>query len=269
MDGPVETGSRRLLAEIDGPIARVTFSDPARHNAMGSAMWQALKAAFDAFSDFDQIRAVRLQGAGTDAFVSGADIAEFERHRNDPGSAAQYEESIRAGLDAIRNSEVPVLAIIRGYCMGAGVSIAAAADIRLVADDSRFAIPAARLGLGYPLHAIGDLVAVAGLPLAKELLLTADSIDAETALRHGLANRVVTAEDLPAAADALAARLAANAPLTLRAARRSLNLAARLNAESAAVAEIEALVAACYGSEDYAEGRAAFTEKRRPDFRGR
>jgi len=256
-----------LLVSCRGGVARITFNRPERRNAMSLSMWAGLHAALDALAGDDAVRVVLLAGAGGRAFVSGADIAEFDAARADEQAARRYNAISEGAEQALETFPKPLIAAIRGYCFGGGVGIAAGCDIRIAAEDARFAIPAARLGLGYGLAATRQLVRLLGPAGAAELLLTAAPVDAVAARAMGLVNRVVPTEALDAEAEAMAGMIAANAPLTLAAAKAAIAVAAA-PPDAEAEARVAAMVAACYASADYAEGRRAFAEKRPPVFRG-
>lgn len=261
----IDTGTPSVLAEIQSRIGWITFNDPPRHNAMTAAMWRALPVAVAGLLADSHVRVIILRGAGDRAFVSGADISEFDAHIEDPDGAAAYDEALVAALDALRRSPRPVIAMIQGYCIGGGMSLALAADIRIAAADAQFAIPAARLGLAYPKHAILDLTSVAGVPLAKELLFTARRLDAEEAALRGLVNRIVPKDRLTGETLDLARTIADNAPMTVTAAKRAIDfLASGVGNE----ADIDRLAEQCFNSEDYLEGRTAFAQKRPPNFKG-
>jgi enoyl-CoA hydratase/carnithine racemase len=211
----------------------------------------------------DTIRVVALRGAGEAAFVSGADISAF-------GSPSGVETGPRPEdfLGAIADLDKPVIAVLRGWCLGAGVLLALAADVRIAGDDVRIGIPAARLGVAYPRMGIARVVALAGPAVAAELLMTGEPYDAVEALRTGLVSRVVPAASVFSEAQGFAERMAGNAPLTLAASKRTI--AAVLDASDHSASEAaDAAISACYRSEDFREGQRAFAEKRRPDFRGR
>lgn len=266
MDRKIDTGTPSLLAEIHGHTGWLTFNNPARHNAMTTAMWRAIPVAMAAFDTDDAVRVIILRGAGDKAFVSGADISQFDTHVDDPAAAAAYDETLKAALDGLRASPRAVIAMIQGYCIGGGMSLALAADFRLAADDATFAIPAARLGLAYPRHLITDLTSVAGVPLAKELLFTARRLDANEAASRGLVNRTVPKDRLMAETRDLARAIADNAPLTVTAAKRAIDFLAK---GVGAKADIDRLAEQCFNSKDYSEGRTAFAQKRTPKFEGR
>ncbi|MFO1286912.1 MAG: enoyl-CoA hydratase [Rubrivivax sp.] len=216
----------------------------------------------------DTVRLVVFSGAGDKAFVSGADISQFEDHARGAQAVTRYEAIAEGALTAIERCARPTLACIRGWCIGGGVNVAIACDIRIAASDATFAIPAARLGLGYRASAMKNLVDLIGPGAAKDLFFTARRIGADEARSFGLVSRVCAPDQLEALLAEYTGALADNAPLTIRAAKAIT--AAILGPSSAAdTEEAKALIRACFESDDYAEGRRAFMEKRRPVFKGR
>ncbi|MGL4240042.1 MAG: enoyl-CoA hydratase-related protein [Beijerinckiaceae bacterium] len=263
----VPTHSARLRAEIAGPVATVTIDAPERRNCVDLAAWRAFPPLFEALGAHDGVRAIVLRGAGTEAFCAGADIAEFDTERATADGSRAYEVANVAAFEAVAAAGKPVIAAIRGYCFGAGVGLAASADIRIATDDALFSIPAARLGVGYPPAALRSLVALMGPEAVKRLFFAAGRLDARQALAAGLVGEVVATDAVEARVAALAAEIAAGAPLTITAAKRAIDAAAGLP-QALPEAEIQALADGCFASTDYAEGRAAFREKRKPTFRG-
>jgi enoyl-CoA hydratase/carnithine racemase len=267
-DGSIPTLSGRLKARIEDSVATVEISAPGRRNCIDLAAWKALPplcAALDARSD---VRVVLLRGEGEEAFCAGADIAEFDTERATPEGSRAYEAANVAAFAAVAGLRMPVVALIHGYCFGAGVGLAASADIRLAAEDAVFAVPAARLGVGYPPQALKSLVALMGPEAVKRLFFAAGRLTAQEARAAGLVSEVMPKAGLDARGAALAAEIAAGAPLTIAAVKRAIDAAAGLPGGADAEA-LQVLADACFASADYAEGRAAFREKRAPIFTGR
>ncbi len=258
----------KMLAETDGAVGRITFNNPERHNAVSLEMWRAAKRILDDFARDDAIRVIVLAGAGGKAFVSGADISKFEDERATVEAVATYNADTARVYEALAAVAKPTIAMIEGYCIGGGLALAVCCDLRLCADNARFSLPAARLGLGYPLAGLRRLVDVVGIGFAKEICFTARRFDAAAAAAMGLVNRVAPADELDALVRETAETIAANAPLTVKAMKRVLGEIAK-DAADRDHAACDALVAECFASEDYVEGRRAFVEKRKPVFTGR
>jgi enoyl-CoA hydratase/carnithine racemase len=257
----------RVRTEKEGRIGRIVFDHPERRNAVSIGMWRAIPRLVEQMERDEEIRVVVLRGAGEDAFVSGADISEFAEQRTGDAIRAYDADSGRA-FAALATLSKPVIALVHGTCIGGGVAIALTADLRYAADDAVFAIPAARLGLGYHAAGIEALARIVGLSAAKEIFFTARRFDAREALRMGLVNAVWPRADLERHVRETAERIASNAPLTLRSVKL---ITAELSkpASGRDLEAVEASVRACFESEDYREGTRAFLEKRRPRFRGR
>jgi enoyl-CoA hydratase/carnithine racemase len=257
----------RITLRRDGAVGWVVFDNEARRNAVSIAMWQQLAAAMADYGADPGIRIVVLTGAGERAFVSGADISEFEERRASPEAIAEYGRISGGATAALRGLRKPTIAMIRGYCFGGGVGLALACDLRIAAEDAVFAIPAARLGLAYPFDALKLLTDIVGPAYAKEILFTARRYGAAEAQAMGLVNRVVPVAGLSAAVAEWTAMIADNAPLTATASKLAVDaVAAGIEADRAAA---EAAAKAALDSEDYREGRRAFMAKRRPVFTGR
>jgi enoyl-CoA hydratase len=248
-----------VRASVDGPVGTLVIDNPDRRNAMNLAMYASVPDAVAQVCT-DDVRVVILRGRGTDAFGAGSDISEFATNRTG-AAAVSYNAVEAAAAHAIESIPVPVLALIHGACMGGGVGLALCADLRYAANDARFAVTPGKLGVGYPPDSMARLVAAVGAPRAKELVLTARTIDATEAAHIGLVNAVVAKAQLDAHVAEVAATIATLAPLTLRAAKLAL-----ADPDSTATADA---VQRCYDSADYAEGIRAYGEKRRARFEGR
>jgi enoyl-CoA hydratase/carnithine racemase len=262
---PSEKAELRL--ERDGDIGFLVASNPQRMNAFTAAMWEAVPRLIAAAEADDAIRVIILRGAGTRAFSAGADISEFDSARSG-NAAAAYDELNDGAFRALSNCGKPIIAMIHGFCLGGGLAIALCADIRIADEASEFAIPAAKLGLGYNARWMRPLLAAVRPAHAKEMLFTGRRFKVAEALPMGLVNSVVTTAGLEEKVRGLASEIAANAPLTVRAAKRTIDELTR-NPQTPDLAALDAAVAACFTSEDYAEGRLAFKEKRKPVFKGR
>jgi enoyl-CoA hydratase/carnithine racemase len=264
----MEFAEGRILAGIKDGVGRITFNQPEKRNAMSVAMWGGMADALDVFEKDGSVRCVVLTGAGDKAFVSGADISQFDKLRSDADAQREYSKQTAGGRLRLATYPKPVIAEIRGFCMGGGLGIAMSCDIRIAAEGSQFGIPAARLGIAYGFDMVRHLVALVGPANAHMILMTGERFDAQEAQRVGLINRVVPADALAAEVERLTATLAANAPLSLYANKRTVQAVLQDRADRD-IAAINAAMAACFDSEDYKEGRRAFLEKRRPAFQGR
>lgn len=250
-------------------IARLVIDQPAKMNAMTFGMWTGLAEAVRRAEEDGEVRAVSIEGAGDKAFCAGADISQFGEKRTGEAAVAAYEQAVSAGMNALLEAEKPTIAIIRGICFGGGFALAMCCDLRFATADSRFRVPAARLGLGYASSNIAMLVAKLGLGAVSDILLSARILDAAEAGRLGVASQVhPRGETFEAEVAAYLKGLAGNAPLTLRAVKLALTELAKPDRERN-FTETDAAVAACFRSEDYKEGQAAFKDKRDPVFKGR
>lgn len=258
----------RMVAQKDGAVGWIVFNNPARHNAVSMAMWEALEEIVTDYAADPEIRVIVVKGAGEKAFVSGADISEFEEKRSSAETTAIYNERAQRANHALRYVNKPTIAMVRGYCVGGGVSLALSCDMRIAAEGSSFAVPAAKLGLGYEFDGVKKLVDVVGPAFAREIFYTARQFTAAEALAMGLVNRVVPVEGLESYVRDYAAAIAANAPLTVASIKTLV--AQTLKPESERDMQLcEDVVAQCFASQDYVEGRQAFMEKRKPKFQGR
>jgi len=257
----------RIRIEKDGNIGWLVFDQPERRNAVSVDMWRALPQAVKELEADDSVRVVVMRGEGEQAFISGADISEFEEHRT--GSATPgYERDNAQAFLALAELAKPVLAMIHGYCVGGGVAVSLSADLRYAADDAVFAIPAARLGVGYAMGGLEALANVVGLSAAKEIFFTARRFGADEALRMGLVNAVRPKAELETFVCETAERIGQNAPLTVRSVKRIVGELAKQPSARDHEA-VAASIRRCMESEDYREGMRAFLEKRPPVFRGR
>ena len=263
----MELKTSKMLADVEDGIGWVTFNNPERRNAISLEMWEGLAVILESFRKDDSVRVVILQGAGDRAFVSGADISEFDSKRGSAEQKASYAKVAAAANRWLLKLDKPLLAMIRGFCIGGGLATALSADVRFASPDATFGIPAAKLGLGYEYEGLKRLTDLVGPSRAKDIMFSARFMDAEEALRMGLINRICDRDSLRREITDYARLIAANAPLTIRAARAAINEVTK-DPEKRDLDTINAMINACFDSEDYREGRLAFREKRKPQFRG-
>jgi enoyl-CoA hydratase len=260
--------TEKVLAEKLGAVGRLTFNNPERHNAVSLEMWEAVADVLAEFAAAAEIRVVVVTGAGGKSFVSGADISKFEDERASAEALARYTRATEAAATSLTTIAKPTIAMIDGYCIGGGMAVALSCDLRICSDNSRFAIPAARLGIGYGYAHLRRLVDQVGPAYAKEILFTARHFDAGEALAMGLVNRVVPSAGLEAAVAEVTESIADNAPLTLAAAKIVVGEVLK-DADERDLEACDRVVKKCFDSADYVEGRRAFMEKRKPRFTGR
>ncbi|MHA1565945.1 MAG: enoyl-CoA hydratase [Alphaproteobacteria bacterium] len=259
---------KKILFHQQEAVGYIVINNPDRRNAISLAMWQDLAAAAQDLATAEGCRAVVVRGAGGAAFAAGADISEFDGNRADVSAVEVYDGAVMAACHAVGSLQVPTIALIEGYCIGGGLGLALCCDLRLAAEDARFAIPAARLGVAYRFDLVAKLVSVVGSARAKDILLTARMLGANEALAMGLVNRVSPSSGLDDLLANYLAKLTVNAPLTLAAVKQAVDQLA-MDPEQRDMARIERLEAACATSGDYVEGRRAFQEGRPPRFQGR
>jgi enoyl-CoA hydratase/carnithine racemase len=267
MDGVIVTGSEKMLARKADGIGWITFNNPERHNAVSMEMWQAAERILTGFIADEAVRVVVMTGAGGKAFVSGADISKFESERATEEAVAAYQAQTARVYDLLADCPKPTIAMIQGHCIGGGTALAVCCDIRLCGETARFGVPAAKLGLGYPLSGIRRLVDLVGPAFAKEILFSAKTFSAEDARVMGLVNRVVANDRLEETALDYAKTIAGNAPLTVASVKVIVREALK-DRGAADEALCDAWVKRCFASGDYIEGRRAFMEKRPPRFTG-
>ena len=256
-----------LSSKRDG-IGSLVFNHPEKRNALSPDMALAAAEVIEAFERDPEVRVIVLSGAGDKAFVSGGDISRFESERATPEQMAEYSRKSARFRSLLIATGKPTIAMIRGYCLGGGLSVALNCDLRICAQDSQFGIPAAKLGIGYGAERLGQLVHLVGPSVAKDILFTGRRLDAAEALRVGLVNHVVPAAELADFVGKYAANMVSNAPLSIVAAKRVIDEIVK-DKEERNPALCERVIADCFGSQDYIEGRRAFMEKRRPVFTGR
>jgi len=257
-----------LITRKKNAVGWVIFSNPPKLNAVSQDMWKALPQAIAAFDADPEVRMIVITGDGDKAFISGADISQFEKARGSAEAQAVYNRAVVDAYEAPVNCSKPVLARIRGICMGGGLGLAAACDVRIAAEDAVFRMPAARLGLGYNFTGITRFVQLLGQANTSDIFFSARKFGAADALSMGFVNRVVPVADLDREVEAYCQLLAENAPLTMAAAKFAIRQTG-LDPSARDPKRTASMIEACFDSEDYREGRKAFMEKRKPKFKGK
>src|ERR1700704_3950334 len=261
-------GDGKILQSVSEGVGVITFNNPAKRNAMSLDMWEGLGSALTELRDNDDVRVVIMVGAGDKAFVSGADISQFEKTRHNAAASEEYSRRSEAQRALLANYPKPPIACIRGFCLGGGMQVAMLADIRFASDNSQFGIPAAKLGIAYGYDGLKHLVSLVGPSWARLLMYTGMRIDSAEAVRIGLVDRVVSDTDLWNVTSEIARTISGNAPLAIKAAKITIAQVLK-DPDQRDMDAIKQIGTTCMDSEDFREGRTAFMEKRKPQFRGR
>ena len=266
--GAYRSPTERLKAWVDGPVLHLSFNNPAKHNAISVDMWEAVPLLLDEAEKDDAIRMVVFSGQGPKSFASGADISQFEDMRAAREAVKSYEHMAENALMGLYRFSKPVVAAIQGYCIGGGLNMAISCDIRIASADSVFSIPATRLGLGYRFSALKNLVDLVGPGAAQDIFFTGRRLDAEEAKAVGLVNRIAPREQFDQLVAEYVTAITTGAPLTIKAGKRIVREVLKPDADID-MDLCRKLITDCFESEDYAEGRRAFMEKRKPVFKGK
>jgi enoyl-CoA hydratase len=260
--------TEKMIARKENGLGWMVFNNPERHNAVSLDMWLAAIEIIDDFIKDEAVRVIIVRGAGEKSFVSGADISKFDEERAEADAVVRYNEATETAYSSLLNAPKPTIAMIHGYCIGGGANLAVCCDLRICSDAARFAIPAAKLGLGYDYPRVRRLMNLVGPSFASEIFFTARQFSADEAAAMGLVNRVVESATLESYVTEQAEVIAGNAPLTIKAIKRVI-IEALKDEKARDLALCDRLVRECFESKDYVEGRLAFKEKRRPLFVGR
>jgi len=256
-----------MLSRIEEGVGYITFNNPDKHNAVSIEMWDALEKILDNFRNSNKIRVIVLNGAGGKSFVSGADISKFDKERSSKEAVLSYNKRTQKVYELLESFPKPTIAMIDGYCIGGGLNLAVCCDIRICSEKSKFAMPAAKLSLGYPFSSIKRLFDVMGPGMAKHFMFTAEKISATEALACGLVQKLISEDSIDSYVKDYALTIANNAPLTIKA-MKQIGIEILKNPDERDLLLCEKLASACFDSEDYKEGRKAFMEKRKPNFKG-
>ena len=259
--------TEKMLSRVEEGVGYITFNNPEKHNAVSIEMWDALEKILDEFRSSKEIRVIVLNGAGGKSFVSGADISKFDKERSSKEAVLSYNKRTQKVYELLETFPKPTIAMIDGYCIGGGLNLAVCCDIRICSEKSKFAMPAAKLSLGYPFSSIKRLFDVMGPGMAKHFMFTAEKISASEALACGLVQKLVSEENIETYVRDYALTISRNAPLTIKA-MKQIGIEILKNPDERDLLLCEQLASACFDSEDYKEGRKAFMEKRKPNFKG-
>jgi enoyl-CoA hydratase/carnithine racemase len=257
-----------LKTSVAGGVATVLFSNPPRMNAMTYDMWQAVPKVFAELDADPAVRVIVCAGDGDKAFISGADISQFEKLRGTLEAQITYNKAVENAYLGPVNCTKPVIARIRGICIGGGLGFAAACDLRVCSDDSVFRMPAARLGLGYSPSGVRRFMNVLGAANTMDIFMSARKFGAKEALRMGFVSQAVPVAALEKTVADYCRLVAENAPLTVAAAKYAVQQWLK-DEKDRDLAKATKMVEACFASEDHKEGRKAFMEKRTPEFKGK
>ena len=259
--------TEKMLSRIEEGVGYITFNNPDKHNAVSIEMWDALEKILDNFRNSNKIRVIVLNGAGGKSFVSGADISKFDKERSSKEAVLSYNKRTQKVYELLESFPKPTIAMIDGYCIGGGLNLAVCCDIIICSEKSKFAMPAAKLSLGYPFSSIKRLFDVMGPGMAKHFMFTAEKISATEALTCGLVQKLISEDSIDSYVKDYALTIANNAPLTIKA-MKQIGIEILKNPDERDLLLCEKLASACFDSEDYKEGRKAFMEKRKPNFKG-
>ena len=259
--------TNKMLSRIENGVGYITFNNPEKHNAVSIEMWDALERILDDFRSDNTVRVIVLNGAGGKSFVSGADISKFDKERSSKEAVLSYNKRTQKVYENLETFPKPTIAMINGYCIGGGLNLAVCCDIRICSEKSKFAMPAAKLSLGYPFSSIKRLFDVMGPGMAKHFMFTADKISAKEAQTCGLIQKLISEDDIEIFVKDYALTISKNAPLTIKA-MKQIGVEILKNPDERDLLICEQLASACFDSEDYKEGRRAFMEKRQANFKG-